>query len=167
VTTFYRTPNSRFLSLPIKTMVGQDLVLDPCAGYHDLSQHFSNVLTADLFDYPRVKQDFLLDATLESSWKFLAASTSFDWVVIHPPFAIAPKVVPLAFKYAKKGIAFLLRLSYLEPCSDRAEWLKKHKGNLSDLIVFLESTVEMNFVTLAWFVWQREYEGKTNIRFWD
>jgi hypothetical protein len=169
---FYPTLKSDSIIAPIKSLVLDDLVLEPCVGKNDIGRHFKNVITVDKYHYSGYNADYYLDMTLESSWEFLSP-LSFDWVVTNPPYKYASQILPLAFKYARKGAIFLLRLSYLEPCSDRAEWLKKHKGNLSDLIVlnprirFCDDHKGTDNVASAWFVWQKCYHGLTDIVFYN
>ncbi len=56
---------------------------------------------------------------------------------------------------ARVGVAFLLRLSYLEPCWDRADWLVQHP--VSKLIVLPRISFtgdhKTDSVTCGWFVW--------------
>jgi len=168
----YPTYNGAIIVKPIMSLIDRDdLVLEPCVGRNHLGKHFSNVITVDKFRYSGYTADYYLDMTLESSWKMLK-SLKFDWVITNPPFSLAPIILPLAYKYAVNGVIFLLRLSYQEPCKDRAEWLKTHKRNHSHFIVM---NPRINFhidkdgtdnVTSAWYVWQKDYDGLTDIQYY-
>jgi hypothetical protein len=80
-----------------------------------------------------------------------------DWIVTNPPFNVAAQIVPNAFNHAVKGIAMLLRLSYLEPVEDRGAWLNSHPP--SDLIVLPRISFtgdgKTDSVTCAWMVWRK------------
>lgn len=132
-----------------------------------------NVFTNDLVD--RVHNHADVDVTQEDSWSSLAhrllPAEQIDWVVTNPPFNKAHEIMPFAYQYTQAGIAMLLRLSYLEPCSNRAPWLHEHRHNLSNLIVFSPrpkfrpDTAGSDSVTVAWFVWQKCWAGGTQIDF--
>lgn len=83
-----------------------------------------------------------------------------DWIVTCPPFSAAALILPLAFALARDGVAFLLRLSYLEPCENRAEWLDDHAADFHGLFPFglpRPSYTERGAdpVTTAWMVWTK------------
>lgn len=52
-----------------------------------------------------------------------------DWIITNPPFSKAPEFVPSAIKKAKKGVIVLLRLSFLEPCKNRKDFLEHRPPN--------------------------------------
>ncbi len=85
-----------------------------------------------------------------------------DWVVANPPFTVAHDILPLAYSAARIGVAFLLRLSYLEPCANRGAWLDAHSSNMTDLIIFGQPRPSFtgdgrtDNVTTAWMVWQKD-----------
>lgn len=69
---------------------------------------------------------FHFDAREESIW---AESLAYDhgngvqWVITNPPFNCAFPMLKLAIQYARVGVAFLLRKTFLEPTEERGEWL--------------------------------------------
>jgi hypothetical protein len=83
----------------------------------------------------------------------------YDWIITNPPYNQAPAILPLAFQNCRVGMAMLLRLSYLEPCENRARWLAEHPP--AKLIVFnprprfRADTGGSDSVTSAWFIWHR------------
>ena len=93
------------------------------------------------------------DATKREFWTRWVSS--IDFVVTNPPFSLASSILPLAYEHARVGVAFLLRLSYLEPCRDRADWLVQHP--LTKLIVLPRISFtgdrKTDSVTCGWFVW--------------
>lgn len=165
----YPTYNGAIIVKPIMPLVGRDdLVLEPCAGHNHLGRHFKKVVTVDKYRYSNYNADYYLDITMESSWQLLKP-LGIDWVITNPPFSLAPAILPLAYKYARIGVIFLLRLSYLEPCKDRAEWLKTNSRQNSHVMV-MNPRINFNMdkdgtdsVTSAWFIWQKDYDGLTKI----
>jgi hypothetical protein len=96
--------------------------------------------------------DFHHDVSLP--WNF---PQQCDWVVSNPPFNVASQIIPLAFEYAKVGIAMLLRLSYLEPCMDRDRWLRDHPPSKLIVLPRISFTGDgkTDNVTCAWMVWDK------------
>lgn len=83
-----------------------------------------------------------------------------DWVVTNPPFNLATDFARLALQHAKRGVALLLRCTWLEPTQSRA--------------ALLQETPPMRVVALSrisfdgqgsdsapawWFVWLRGPDG--------
>ncbi len=137
-------------------------VIEPAAGPGAMARvliaHGCQVITNDID--PQHPTDTHADATdpLAPMWSPYARP---DWVVANPPFVVAHDILPLAYSAAKIGVAFLLRLSYLEPCQNRGPWLDKHAGNFTDLIIFgqprpsFTGNGRTDNVTTAWMVWQK------------
>lgn len=100
-----------------------------------------------------LKADFHNDVT--QNWSF--GFDKCDWVVSNPPFNVAPQILPHAYNYSRIGMAMLLRLSYLEPCLDRDQWLRSHP--LTKLIVLPRISFTGNGrtdnVTCAWMIWDK------------
>ena len=97
-----------------------------------------------------------------------------DTVVTNPPFKQAHRILPHAFKVARIGVAFLLRLTYAEPARGRGHWLASHADQQIAQITLnprpLFRAGEINpetgevygtdFATVAWFVWARGWSWK-------
>lgn len=81
-----------------------------------------------------------------------------DWIVTNPPFSVAPQIIPIAYSHASKGIAMLLRLSYLEPVENRGEWLNRHPPNMLIVLPRISFTGDgkTDNVTCAWMVWKKD-----------
>lgn len=99
-----------------------------------------------------------------TSEKKLATRTGgVDWVIANPPFNEAHNILPLAYSAAQVGVAFLLRLSYLEPCGNRGAWLQAHAPYMTNLIIFgqprpsFTGNGRTDNVTTAWMVWRKPH----------
>lgn len=152
---FYPTPSWATKELLKRIPVG-GMVLEPCVGEHDIALPLNmddrvlGVLTNDL-DRQRTAR-FHEDATDPAWWKALGP---IDWVITNPPFCVADQIVPLAVKHARRGVAMLLRLTYLEPCEGRGAWLAKYPPNELIVLPRISFTGDGNTdsVTCAWMVW--------------
>ena len=152
-------------------------VLEPCAGAglmadslqatpgvgvvyrNDISPGYDTLWTNDATD-PRA-----------SMWK-----TEPDWVVTNPPYNEAAAILANAYRSATIGVAFLLRLSFLEPTNGRRDWLQAHRAELSDLLIFgsprpsFTDNGRTDSATVAWMVWRYGWRRGTAVRFvtgWD
>jgi hypothetical protein len=90
-----------------------------------------------------------------------------DWATVtNPPFNLAHEILPLAYEYSPWGCAFLLRLSYLEPAANRAQWLQDHADNLRYVMPvnprpqFRRDSKSTDSSTVAWMVWQKSWSWK-------
>jgi hypothetical protein len=89
-------------------------------------------------------------------------------VISNPPYNVAPDILPLAWEHSRLGMAMLLRLTYLEPTANRAEWLQDTP--LSNLIIFnprpkFRQGSGSDSATVAWFVWRRGWKDETRVSF--
>jgi hypothetical protein len=121
---------------------------------------FLKIKTNDLFPPDGRTPDFQLDATDPQSWEQFGRT---DWVITNPPFKVTEQILPLAWENAKRGVIMLLRLSYLEPCGGREQWLRENSDHLRQLIVvnprpqYRVDTDGTDSVTSAWFVFDRSW----------
>jgi len=73
---------------------------------------------------PDVDAGYHLDVTGDRAWDDLPEA---DWIFTNPPYGDAAfKIVRNAYRHAKRGVVFLLRTTWDEPCEERAEWLFQH-----------------------------------------
>jgi hypothetical protein len=106
------------------------------------------------------------DATSRASWsECVAELPTLRWTITNPPFKESEKILPLAFEYSSVGVAFLLRLSYLEPCKRRAQWLIDGSDHLRYLIPVsprpkFRADSGTDSVTVAWFVWLKDWSWR-------
>jgi hypothetical protein len=179
---FYKTHEWLTVEL-LKEVEVEGLIFEPCAGDGEIVKalikhsEFDEIWSNDI--NPDFSCNSNLDMTLTESWGRIAMQLvqPADWVVTNPPFSEAHKILPLAWENCHQGVAFLLRLSYLEPCKNRAKWLQDHARDMSDLIVFnprpkfRNDTTNCDNVTVAWFVWRKNWgeglrHGVTHVSDW-
>ena len=150
---FYETPPAftRILLSDIKDYIGIN-ILECCNGDGAISDILKkkgyNVATNDIDK--RADTDY--DATKDALWTRYSGNVS--WVISNPPFKSAPTIVKKAYHTARDGIAMLLRLTFLEPCQNRGDFLSQHPPNL---IVLPRHSFTgdggVDSVTCAWFYW--------------
>ena len=131
-------------------------VLEPCNGEgaisNALKQREIKVVTNDID--PFNKSDYHFDLSQSSQW-FLLPDT--EWVITNPPFNVAPKIIPLAHHHATIGVIALLRLSYIEPCKNRVDFLQKYPPNQMIVTPRISFTGKgTDSTTTAWFVWLKQ-----------
>jgi hypothetical protein len=171
---FYPTPvrllDSLFSNVPLDL---EDIVFEPTAGDLRISQVIPNCLTNELYPKEGYPTDFSLDATKDE----LYSKLTFDWAIGNPPFKQAFPIVKKTYQHCRKGVAFLLRLSFDEPTQERYDWLQSTSNRLSHQIIFSgprpsfrEGEKGTDSVTTAWFVWQKKHSQGTRkvyIRNWN
>ncbi len=127
-------------------------ILEPCSGAGDITRILitagHQVATNDL--NPRTDADTHEDAAI-------ASLRGHDWIVSNPPFNQAPAIVANAVRHARVGVAMLLRLSFLEPCDNRARWLESHPPDRLLILPRISFTGDGNTdsVTCGWMVWAK------------
>jgi hypothetical protein len=133
-------------------------VLEPCSGEHDmtvvLQQHkaVTSITTND------VDEQKPADLHLRAQAPELYEGREFDWIVTNPPFSCAFDILKLAHANAKKGVAFLCRLSFIEPTLSRGEWFIQNPPDLQIVLPRYSFTQDgkTDSVTCAWFIWFKE-----------
>ncbi len=165
----YPTP-ARLTEALLRHVTISGRVLEPCAGAGWMAKVLESpereVFRNDID--PAYGHPWADDATdpWASVWRVLP-----DWVVTNPPYGQASAVLANAFRATHVGVAFLLRLSFLEPTNSRAAWLQAHQAELSHLLVFgsprpsFTDDGRTDSATVAWMVWQRGWTGGTAMRF--
>src|SRR5207245_1311826 len=118
--------------------------------------YFPRVLATDVHDYGGPLQhgaplDFLSDE---------AEPNAADWIVTNPPFAIADQVVRMALRRARRGVAVLCRLGFLEGAG---RWPLFYGDYPLDVLAPFTDRVPMTLggwdpaastaTAYAWFVW--------------
>jgi len=138
-------------------------IIEPCAGDYAIASLLpSEYITNDLYPHAEYVCNYNLDATDPAAWQQWE-DLEIDWAVTNPPYNRADEIVPLAFEHTKIGVAVLLRLSYLEPCANRADWLKDNSAHLCQIITlnprprFRSDTQNSDNVTVAWMVWRKDF----------
>jgi tRNA1(Val) A37 N6-methylase TrmN6 len=162
----YYTPNFLIYSFFNKEYILlKGVVLEPCAGQGAISNFLRQ-------KYPEITIETNdLDPTLKMNLNYdcrdlLKLPQQYDWIITNPPFNQAHEIIPLAYERATKGIIMLLRLTYLEPCANRKQWLKEHPPNILvvNKRVSFTGNGKSDSCTTAWFVWLKD-SNKTLIDF--
>ncbi|MGL5925495.1 hypothetical protein [Chroococcidiopsis sp.] len=140
----------------------QGNLFECCSGQHHITKVLrtlpgSTIKTNDI--NPDCEADYNLDLSLAENWKKF---DRFDWVITNPPFKVASPIVQSSYKNAKVGVAMLLRLSFLEACENRKEFLMKHPPTNLIVLPRMSFTADRktDSVTCAWMIWDKR-------QFWD
>lgn len=146
------------------------MILEPCAGPG---------LMVNALECPEMREIYTndIDGAYDTDYAGDAGdpdaecwAAPWDWVVTNPPFSEAERILPLALAHADK-VAFLLRLTYMEPTNGRADWLKQHAdqmvwlGVLNPRPKFRAGEINpktgklfgTDNATVAWFVWDKQW----------
>jgi hypothetical protein len=131
-------------------------ILEPCAGKGHMADVLksisgSTVVTNDI-DL-KMKSMFHHDAKQNLIYEKADAS----WIISNPPYSQALEIVAKSYEHCKKGCAFLLRLSFLEPTADRGPWLKAHLPKFICVLPRISFTEDgrCDSVTSVWVVWHK------------
>jgi hypothetical protein len=146
------------------------LCFDPCAGRAPISKALREagreVEDSDIewnIDRPS-------DATTPEFWRYWSDSLwrmpnidCRNWATVtYPPFDLASKILPLAYEHSPWGVAFLLKLDYLEPHGD---WLIEHADSLRYIIAMNPLHClpgdAYGSASVAWMVWQKSWSWKS------
>ena len=150
------------------------VVLEPCAGagqIADVLRGSRGIECVFVNDINPAYSAQTYDAADPGSSLWRVATGWVDWVVTNPPYKLAMPILANAWGAARVGVAFLLRLSFLEPTNGRAAWLQEHEEELSDVLVFggprpsFTDDGRTDSATVAWMVWRRNWREGTTVRF--
>lgn len=146
-------------------------VLEPCAGpgamARVLRRHpgVTSVVTSDVD--ARHGTQLVGDATFSTAacWK-----RPVDWVVTNPPFSSALAVLRNAMAVAGVGVAFLVRLTFLEPAGQqsghRGHFLRENADRQVAAIVLgnprpsFTGDGQTDSVTAVWLVWRMDWSWR-------
>ena len=116
---FYPTPAAATLAL-LKSEVGPKIkgfVLEPCVGAGDMARLLTSedrtIITADI--------DTQWPAAFHEDARY-AKVEGVDWVVTNPPFNCALEILKNLLPQANRGVAMLLRVTFLEPTIERGSF---------------------------------------------
>lgn len=156
---FYPTPAAATLAL-LRSEVGPKLfgnILEPCVGAGDMSRLLVksgvNLFTADID--PQWPADVHCDA---SNYDFRTMEVSgIDWVVTNPPFNCGLEILKNLLPQVNRGVAMLLRVTFLEPTIHRGSFLVDHPP--SKIIhmprVSFTGDGKTDSAHAAWIVWDK------------
>ncbi len=143
-------------------------VYEPCVGTGMLSNPLKKmglqVITNDMDE--DVAADYHYDFLIHFMGLHNYQVPQTDWVITNPPFSLALPMLENALSIAKVGVAFLLRLSFVEPVDTESKRTPYPRAPFFDgashhiprgIIVnprysFTENG-KTDSVTTAWFVW--------------
>lgn len=167
---FYETQQAITEALLEELQLGDDVtIFEPCCGQGAISNVLPGiVITSDIKQ--RMDMTLVGDATQSQLWEEMEDLGGCDWVITNPPFKKATPILRYAMVHARVGVAFLLRLSYLEPTQERGDFLELAKPSmlmpLNPRPRCRTDTKRTDSVTLSWFVWRFGYPGNsTQLRF--
>lgn len=150
----YYTPE-KMLEVLIKRKTPRGIIYEPCAGKGHISQFLKNkgysVITNDIDK--AYEADTHLDARMVKAWH----GRCVDWVVTNPPYSSAYEILQHAYRYANWGVAMFLRLSFLEPCRNREEFLKRYPPTMVLVLPRISFTDDgkKDMVTSMWAIWEK------------
>lgn len=150
----YRTPQWATEALMKREVFDGD-VLEPACGFGDMS----NVIK---------KYNQCYERDIQKGHDFLRCSDEFDNVITNPPYKYARQFVLQSKLVARKKIAMLCKLVFLES-SSRYEMFLDKDFPLKKVLVFCR---RVNFLSekdpkgeksstmaIAWFIWDKKYVG--------
>jgi len=122
---------------------------------------------------PHILSTDLIDRGYGSCQDFLAHNpvNKYDNIITNPPFKLALEFVEHAKKVARKKIAMLLKVVFLESAK-RYQMFQDREFPLKVVYVFSrrqtiairgEQLENSGMVAYAWFVWDKEHKGKPTI----
>jgi len=148
------------------------ILADPCVGGGNLSRFFpclsSNFHWTNDID-ESADADYHLDATNPNSW--FIDFPPVDWVITNPPFNEAYPILANAWSAAKIGVVFFVRLTFLEPTNDRAEFLftkPPYLVNIYPRFKFRKSSKnnrwQADTATICAVVWRKDVKRGLGVR---
>jgi hypothetical protein len=161
---FYETPPHYIAALLDEVNVfGR--IYEPCSGEGAIADALRlvpavhRVTTNDI--NPKRKADWTFDARTQSP----TFGDPLDWVITNPPFSDELEILEASLPLAK-NVAFLARLSFLEPTEDREYFLECNPP--SQVIVLPrysfrandEGKKQTDNVTCAWLVWMEDRQPR-------
>jgi hypothetical protein len=146
-----------------------DSVWEPCAGLGHMSEvlkeRFRRVHATDVMNYPLDGGGFARNLCGVEWFDFLDSDAAPpaphpDWIITNPPFATAPDMLENALRRARVGVAFLLRLQWIE---GERRYYKIYSERAPTFIAPFVERVPMceggwdmdgsTATSYAWFVW--------------
>ena len=143
-------------------------IFEPCCGQDAISNELKSrgftVITNDID--PLNNADYHYDLSIPLSWQLLNNEFDCDFIVTNPPFNLAVEIIPQCYAKARKGVIALLRVSFIEPCNNRQDFLVENPPNQ------IYSTKRINFlggkktdkVNTIWCIWLKDENSKQMIK---
>ena len=169
---FYETPYS---------ITHQFLQAFPWLGIRDILEPSSgNGAIVRVLDHFALGVVVGLDPLTDPGYDFLTYSFNrkFDLVITNPPFSLAEEFIKKAKEVSNRFIAFLLPLSYLHGKGRYDRVYNDTKFTLRSVYIFTrypmlgeplreDGKYHTGMMVYAWYLWDKEYEGKPTISWLD
>jgi hypothetical protein len=148
---FYPT-GKKAVDILLKNVNLSGVIFECCSGDGHISKYLNNPIINDLY-----KGGF--DAKNHLYWNEMNPKP--DWTVTNPPFSQAINILYNAHHYSILGVAFLLRLTFLEPTKDRVRFLTEKPPNKLIILPRYSFTNDgkTDSVTCAWMIWDKTNES--------
>jgi hypothetical protein len=136
-------------------------VYEPCVGQGHISRYLTGAATLYTNDLdPACEATLHQDARDALAWAPITSECRIDWTITNPPFSDELEILQLA-RLASRNVAFLARLSFLEPTKTRAAFWAAHPP--TDVIVLPRYSFRLNDqgkrqtdnVTCCWVIYRR------------
>lgn len=169
---YYPTPDA-ITRILLKYIQPGGVIVEPCAGHGAIAGCLpSGVWTNEPYPPKDFEPDSLEDATDSNFWETLVEQVGeIDWVITNPPYgSLVTPILANGLRYSRR-VAMLLRLSYLEPCEERAAMLQEYESLISHVIIlnprpqFRLDVPGTDNITSAWVVWQQHYASDRRVVF--
>ncbi|WP_142810680.1 class I SAM-dependent methyltransferase [Tepidiphilus olei] len=135
-------------------------VWEPACGSGNIARYFPGCIATD------IRYDNIYG---EKGVDFLKEWRTVDHIITNPPYRLAQEFVEHALECARKKVAMLCKLAFLEGKS-RYEMFKNHPlkkvyvfSNRLPLTKESETRKQSSMIPFAWFVWDKDYSGQTSI----
>lgn len=163
---FFTPKKAVFELLKVLNLEDDDphVIFEPCVGAGAISTAIldfgihPDIITNDIDEtFPAT---FHKNAGSRKLWERVVKSKwgNPTWTITNPPFSKAWKIIPLAYEFSTEGVAAYLRLSWLEPCQNRAFFLKKHPPTRLVVLprISFSGDGKVDSVTGCWAIWDKD-----------
>lgn len=133
-------------------------IYEPCSGHGHITRYlrdYGNKIHTNDLD-PTIPAKTHLDARTPAAWGTLG----YDWIITNPPFKYEQEILERALQFGK-NVAFLARISFLEPTLTRDGFWRRYRQGL-EVIILPRYSFRRNkdgrkgsdSVTCCWLIWQ-------------
>lgn len=165
---YYPTPVpliDGLLKVLAPTLLPTDIVFDCAAGHGAIVKRCRlDYVSFGNDPYPSLdyRPKFQLDATKADNWdKFY----KIDWTITNTPYdtELMLPMLTNAMKYSAKGVAALVRVTWIEPCADRTNFLVSNADSMRYWVPvnprpkFRTDINGTDSTTVAWAVWDKSW----------
>ena len=164
---YYTQQKAVYALLPYLECLPEDTIYEPCCGELAIAKilyrsGLKNIYTNDINKKLRAHKHLDCISFIELGGTELPTP---DWVITNPPFNRAFDVVTSSYRKVQRGMALLLRRSFLEPTYERQDFLVKYPPTKQITLPRISFTDDgkMDSVTCDWYIWQK-YESPQVIR---